>query len=150
MGVKYSHNVSNFCTQERRSKVLSSSLAAMSEQLKYIVDELNKDPFKRNYNLIRYTFHFFSWYWEFQGEYITCELIQFWNLLPVIINYKCDIFILNKSYMRTKWRMIPAVVNAFLQFSYMIYFIYICHTHLFYGNVWTHNWLAPNISGFIA
>ena len=31
----------------------------MSEQLKYIVDELNKEPFKRNYNLIRYTFHFF-------------------------------------------------------------------------------------------
>ena len=30
-------------------------LAAMSEQLKYIVDELNKEPFKRNYNLIRYT-----------------------------------------------------------------------------------------------
>ena len=59
LGVKYSHNVSNFCTQERRSKVLSSILAAMSEQLKYIVDELNKEPFKRNYNLIRYTFHFF-------------------------------------------------------------------------------------------
>ena len=26
---------------------------AMSEQLKYIVDELNKEPFKKNYNLIR-------------------------------------------------------------------------------------------------
>ena len=26
----------------------------MSEQLKYIVEELNKEPFKRNYNLIRH------------------------------------------------------------------------------------------------
>lgn len=26
----------------------------MSEQLKYIVDELNKEPFKKNYNLISF------------------------------------------------------------------------------------------------
>ena len=45
--------------RERQSKILSLSLTAMSEQLKYIVDELNKEPFKRNYNLIRYKFHFF-------------------------------------------------------------------------------------------
>ena len=32
----------------------------------------------------------------------------------------------------------------------MIYFTYIIHIHLFYGNVWTHNWPAPNVSGFIA
>ena len=24
------------------------------------------------------------------------------------------------------------------------------HIHLFHGNIWTHNWPAPNISGFIA
>ena len=34
--------------------------------------------------------------------------------------------------------------------SYMIYFIYIFQIHLFHGNIWTHNWPAPNISGFIA
>ena len=28
--------------------------AIMSEQLKFIVEELNKEPFKKNYNLIRY------------------------------------------------------------------------------------------------
>ena len=34
--------------------------------------------------------------------------------------------------------------------AYMIYFIYIYHIHLFHGNIWTHNWPAPNSSGFIA
>ena len=34
--------------------------------------------------------------------------------------------------------------------SYIIYFIYIYHIHLFHGNIWTHNWPAPNISGFMA
>ena len=34
--------------------------------------------------------------------------------------------------------------------SHMIYFIYIYHIHLFHGNIWTRNWQAPNISGFIA
>ena len=29
----------------------------MSVQLKYVVDELNKEPFKRNYNLIRLAIH---------------------------------------------------------------------------------------------
>ena len=32
----------------------------------------------------------------------------------------------------------------------MIYFIYIILTHLSHGNIWTHNWPAPNVSGFIA
>ena len=27
---------------------------------------------------------------------------------------------------------------------------YIINTHFFHGNIWTHNWLAPNVSGFIA
>jgi len=35
-------------------------VSAMSEQLKYIVDELNKEPFKKNYNLIRYALRCFS------------------------------------------------------------------------------------------
>ena len=29
-------------------------------------------------------------------------------------------------------------------------FIYIYRIHLFHRNIWTHNWPAPNISGFIA
>ena len=37
---------------------------------------------------------------------------------------------------------------SFPQFSYTIYFICICHIHLFHGNKWTHNWPAPNISDF--
>ena len=32
----------------------------------------------------------------------------------------------------------------------MIYFIYIIYIHLFHGNIWTHNWPAPNVSGFTA
>ena len=32
----------------------------------------------------------------------------------------------------------------------MIYFIWIIHLHIFHGNIWTQNWPAPNISGFIA
>ena len=32
-----------------------------------------------------------------------------------------------------------------------IWFIsYIVNTHLFHGNIWTNNWAAPNVSGFIA
>ena len=34
--------------------------------------------------------------------------------------------------------------------SHMIYFICIIHFHIFHGNIWTHNWPAPNVSGFIA
>ena len=34
--------------------------------------------------------------------------------------------------------------------SHMIYFICIIHLHIFHGNIWTQNWPAPNVSGFIA
>ena len=34
--------------------------------------------------------------------------------------------------------------------SHMIYFICIIHLHIFHGNIWTHHWPAPNVSGFIA
>ena len=47
----------------------------------------------------------------------------------------------------TAARIIPHLIS-FPQFSYTIYFIYICHIHLFHGNKWTHNWPAPNISDF--
>ena len=44
---------------------------------------------------------------------------------------------------------------SFLHFHFIsavhIWFIsYIINTHFFHGNIWTHNWPAPNISGFIA
>ena len=37
-------------------------------------------------------------------------------------------------------------------FTYLIHDLiwYICHIHLFHRNIWAHNWLAPNISGFIS
>ena len=40
----------------------------------------------------------------------------------------------------------------FISFPQFIYdlFSYIINTHFFHGNVWTHNWPAPNVSGFIA
>ena len=34
--------------------------------------------------------------------------------------------------------------------SHMIFFICIIHSHIFHGNIWTQNWPAPNVSGFIA
>ena len=34
--------------------------------------------------------------------------------------------------------------------SRLIYFICIIHLHIFHGNIWTQNWPAPNVSGFIA
>ena len=33
--------------------------------------------------------------------------------------------------------------------AYMIYFVYIYHIRLFHENIWTRNWQAPNINGFI-
>ena len=38
---------------------------------------------------------------------------------------------------------------SFPQFIYNL-FSYIINTHFFHGNIWTHNWPAPNVSGFIA
>ena len=39
---------------------------------------------------------------------------------------------------------------SFPHFIYMISVSYIINTHFFHGNLWTHNWPAPNVSGFIA
>ena len=39
----------------------------------------------------------------------------------------------------------------FISFTQFIWFIsYIINTNFFHGNIWTHNWPAPNISGFIS
>ena len=47
-----------------------------------------------------------------------------------------------------------AIITARIWFhicsSHMIYFICIIHLHIFHGNIWTQNWPAPNVSGFIA
>ena len=45
--------------------------------------------------------------------------------------------------------------RSFLHFHFIsavhIWFIlYIINTHFFHGNIWTHSWPAPNVSGFIA
>ena len=44
---------------------------------------------------------------------------------------------------------------SFLHFHFIsaahIWFIsYIINTYFFHGNIWTHNWPSPNVSGFIA
>ena len=36
------------------------------------------------------------------------------------------------------------------EWSSQLCFICIIHLHIFHGNIWTHNWPAPNVSGFIA
>ena len=45
--------------------------------------------------------------------------------------------------------------RSFLDFHFIfavpIWFIlYIINTHFFHGNIWTHNWPAPSVSGFSA
>ena len=45
--------------------------------------------------------------------------------------------------------------RSFLHLNFIsavhIWFIsYIINTHFFHGNIWTHNWPAPKVSGFIA
>ena len=44
----------------------------------------------------------------------------------------------------TSFDFIAAVHIWFTSYNYVI------HIHLFHGNIWTHNWPASNISGFIA
>ena len=60
------------------------------------------------------------------------------------------------------WNMKPLTLGAgqlwfhmfpwFISFPQFIYhlFSYIINTHFFHGKIWTHNWPAPNVSGFIA
>ena len=57
---------------------------------------------------------------------------------------KIDIYCCNSCYLAR-----IAFFHIFhFRSSYMI--SYIIHTHFFHGNIWTHNWPAPNVSGFIA
>ena len=55
----------------------------------------------------------------------------------------------------TQLHKLGSLRRSFLHFHFIsavhIWFIsYIIITHFFHGNIWTHNWPAPNVSGFIA
>ena len=54
-----------------------------------------------------------------------------------------------------KLHKLRSLRRSFLHFHFIsavhIWFIsYIINTHFFQGNIWTHNWPAPSVSGFIA
>ena len=61
---------------------------------------------------------------------------------PVTSRYRCDAASYAIAYI--------AYVTARIILHLISFPRYIYHLHLFYGNIWTHNWPAPNISGFIA
>ena len=53
------------------------------------------------------------------------------------------------------WLSLRSLRRSFLHFNFIsavhIWFIsYVINTHFFHGNIWTHNWPAPNVNGFIA
>ena len=62
----------------------------------------------------------------------------------------------NKSYMNyrnemkmKKWSF-PFIFIFFISAVHIWFISYIINTHFFHGNIWIHNWPAPNVSGFIA
>ena len=53
------------------------------------------------------------------------------------------------------WLSLRSLRRSFLHFNFIsavhIWFIsYVINTHFFQGNIWTHIWPSPNVSGFIA
>ena len=55
----------------------------------------------------------------------------------------------------TQLHKLRSLLRSYLHFHFIFavhkWFIsYIINTHFFHGNIWTHNWPAPNVSGFIA
>ena len=55
----------------------------------------------------------------------------------------------------TQLHKLGSLRRSFLHFHFISvvhiwYISYIINTHFFHGNIWTHNWPAPNVSGFIA
>ena len=57
----------------------------------------------------------------------------------------------------TNWAMKPLTLGAgqlwvfhFISAVHIWFISYVINTHFFHGNIWTHNWPAPNVSGFIA
>ena len=62
----------------------------------------------------------------------------------------------NKSYMNyrnemkmKKWSF-PFIFIFFISAVHIWFISYIINTHFFHGNIWIHNWPAPNVGGFIA
>ena len=52
----------------------------------------------------------------------------------------------DKHNVNTRFATRTTFIWFHIRSSHMIYFIYIIYTHLFHGNIWTHNWPAPNES----
>ena len=46
--------------------------------------------------------------------------------------------------------VVVGFVLHFISAVHIWFISYIINTHIFYGNVWTHNWPAPNVSDFLA
>ena len=79
------------------------------------------------------------------------------GLNPWPRDYRCDA-VPTELWSHWRWEQLHklrSLRRSFLHFHFIstvhIWFIsYIIYTHFFHGNVWTHNWPAPNVSGFIA
>ena len=51
---------------------------------------------------------------------------------------------------KLRWRRRSFLHFHFISAVHIWCISYIINTHFFHGNIWTHNWPAPNVSGFIA
>ena len=54
------------------------------------------------------------------------------------------------SYALHKLRSLRRSFLHFISAVHIWFISYIINNHFFHGNVWTHNWPAPNVSDFIA
>ena len=50
----------------------------------------------------------------------------------------------------TNWAMKPLTLGVGQLWVHIWFLSFIINTHFFHGNIWTHNWPAPNVSGFLA
>ena len=50
----------------------------------------------------------------------------------------------------TLWTRDTGYHFQFISAVHIWFISYIVNTHFFHGNIWTHNWPAPDVSGFIA
>ena len=76
---------------------------------------------------------FFFWWGGEGGGGLICNCLN--------CNYHCDnhIFI---------WNMY--LLCHFISAVHIWFISYIVNTHFFHRDIWTHNWPAPNVNGFIA
>ena len=89
--------------------------------------------------------------WYFIGVYIINRIT--WPLGDTKFLLSCCKNIFSGFF--TQLHKLCSLRRSFLHFHFIsavhIWFIsYTINTHFFYGNIWTHNWPAPNVSGFIA